>query len=164
MSDRARGINTGGWDHVAAPRDAVWDVLSHLNKEAVYGRGVGPEGYEFIPNAGAGGRRTEKQEKAQRQREEMSRAAREIARTAPPPTPELIERLRVLLARPARAEELVLWRLRLFCGHVVARHAHYTHTTVHAAFMGGIAYPECGLDPASIIAAEALGLHTQSPG
>jgi hypothetical protein len=125
---------------------------------------VGLEGYESIPDAGADGRRTKKQEKAQRQREDMSRAAREIARTAPPPTPELIERLRVLLARPAPPEELVLWRLRLFCGHVVTRHAHYTHTTAHAAFMGGIACPECGLDPASIIAAEALGRHAQPPG
>jgi hypothetical protein len=49
------------------------------------------------------------------------------------------------------------WRLRLFCGHVVERHAHHTHTTVHAAFMGATACPECELDPATIVAADTLG-------
>ena len=97
---------------------------------------MGLEGYEFIPDTGADGTQSKKQERAQRQREEISRAAREMARTAPPPSPDLIARLRVLLSRRTSPEELVVWRLRLFCGHLVARYAHYTHTTVHAAFMG----------------------------
>jgi hypothetical protein len=121
------------------------------------------EGYEFIPDAGADGMQSKKQERAQRQREEISRAAREMARNAPPPSPDLIARLRVLLSRRTPPDELVVWRLRLFCGHLVSRDAHYTHTTVHAAFMGATACPECGLDPATIVAAEALGRRAQTP-
>ena len=68
-------------------------------REAVYGRDVGVQGYEFIPDADADGMQSKKQERAQRQQEEISRAAREVARTAPPPSPDLIARLRVLLSR-----------------------------------------------------------------
>ena len=53
--------------------------------------------------------------------------------------------------------QLMRWRLRLFCGHLVERTAHIDHRTVHAAFMGGMRCAECGLDPATIVAARALG-------
>lgn len=122
-----------------------------------HSRDMSVEGYEFIPDPGADGMRTKKQERAQREHEEINRAARELARAAPPLSPESIERLRAILSRRTPPEDLMLWRLRLFCGHVVERHAHYTHTTVHAAFMGAVACPECGLDPATIVAAEVLG-------
>src|SRR5215218_5948543 len=38
-------------------------------------------------------------------------------------SPDLIARLRLLLSRRTPPEELVVWRLRLFCGHVATRHA-----------------------------------------
>ena len=70
---------------------------------------------------------------------------------------ETLQRLAVLFSHKTSKSDPVEWRLRLFCGHVILlRNSHHTHTTVHAAFMGGIACPECGLDPATIIAAQAL--------
>lgn len=62
----------------------------------------------------------------------------------------------MLFSHKTPESDLVEWRLRLFCGHVILRNSHHTHTTVHAAFMGGIACPEGGLDPATIVAAQAL--------
>lgn len=53
------------------------------------------------------------------------------------------------------------WRLRLYCGHVVERTAHYTHKTLHSALMSARACPECGLDPATIVDGEAVGLEAE---
>lgn len=53
--------------------------------------------------------------------------------------------------------QLMRWRLLLYCGHVVERAAHIDHRTVHAAFTTGVPCPECDLDPATIVAARALG-------
>lgn len=55
------------------------------------------------------------------------------------------------------AHQLMRWRLRLYCGHVVERTSHIEHRTVHAAFLGGFACPECDFDPATIVAARVLG-------
>ena len=66
--------------------------------------------------------------------------------------------LEMLIRRPKTPPDQVMrWRLRLFCGHVIERTAHVEHRTVHAAFMGSIACPDCGLDPATILAARPLG-------
>jgi hypothetical protein len=59
--------------------------------------------------------------------------------------------------------ELMRWRLRLFCGHVVERQAHLTHRTLHAAFSGSVACPTCGLDPAIIVDGAAVGLAGEQP-
>jgi hypothetical protein len=59
---------------------------------------------------------------------------------------------------PTPERELMCWKLRLYCGHLIEQAAHYTHTTVHSAFTGSARCPECGLDPATIVAAEAVGL------
>lgn len=42
-----------------------------------------------------------------------------------------------LMNRPPESE-LVEWRLRLFCGHVVTRRSHHTNTTVHMAVTGNV--------------------------
>ena len=55
------------------------------------------------------------------------------------------------------------WRLRLYCGHVVERTAHQSHRTIHSAFTGSTACPECGLEPATVVAGEALGLAGEPP-
>jgi hypothetical protein len=60
-----------------------------------------------------------------------------------------------IINRPPLSD-LVEWRLRLFCGHVVTRTSHHTNTTVHMDFTGTVACPECGLDPSTIVSAEAL--------
>lgn len=75
----------------------------------------------------------------------LVRAARQIAGW--PPTPDHM---------------LMKWSVRLFCGHVVERTAHRDHKTVQRAFTLSRC-PECGLDPATIIAARPLGLISEPP-
>lgn len=80
-----------------------------------------------------------------------------------PLSPKIIEDIGRILGKPKEPHELMVWRLRLFCGHVVERRAHYTHRTVHAAFTGSVSCPECGLNPAVIIDGEAIGLAGEPP-
>jgi hypothetical protein len=75
----------------------------------------------------------------------------------PPMSPSQLERIRALMT-PAAAHELMVWRLRLYCGHTVERTAHRSHLTVHAAFGGSVRCTECGCDPATVIDARAIGL------
>lgn len=79
----------------------------------------------------------------------------------PPMSPEQRETLGRLLSSRTPPQQLMKWRLRLYCGHVVERAAHYTHKSIHAAFTGGRSCPECGLDPAVIVDGEAVGLLQQ---
>lgn len=82
---------------------------------------------------------------------------------SPPLSPRQIERIGRILDRPKQPHELMRWQLRLYCGHVVERRAHYTHKTLHAAFTGSVDCPECGRDPATIIDGEAMGLEGEPP-
>ncbi len=82
---------------------------------------------------------------------------------APPLSPSQIEGLRHILGKPTAPHELMRWRLRLFCGHVVERKAHFTHKSVHAAFSGSVACLACGLDLAAIIDGAAVGLAGEPP-
>ena len=98
----------------------------------------------------------------QRQSEEIAEYARNIAKEAPPLSAQTAARLAVLL-KPDVNAPLMVWRLRLFCGHLVERTAHASHLTVHAAFTGSIhTCPECGLSPASIVAGLPEGQTTWS--
>jgi hypothetical protein len=82
----------------------------------------------------------------------------------PPPTsPSQREAIAGLLSRSTPPYELMRWRLRLYCGHVTERRAHYTYKAVEAAFSGSIACPECGLNPATIVDGEAIGLEAARP-
>jgi hypothetical protein len=76
----------------------------------------------------------------------------------PPLSPTQIDRLRQLLGRATSPHELMRWRLRLYCGHIVERQAHFTHKTLRAAFTGSVTCSECGLDPATIVDGAAVGL------
>jgi len=80
---------------------------------------------------------------------------------APPLSPTQIADIRRILSRPTRPGELMRWRLRLYCGHVVEKRAHYSHTTLHAAFTGRARCPQCGLDPATIVDGRAIGLQAE---
>jgi hypothetical protein len=82
----------------------------------------------------------------------------------PPFSPAQRERLATLLRAPTPDHELMVWRLRLYCGHTVERRAHASHKTVRAAFTGSTRCAECGCDPAIIIDARAVGLVTPPPG
>jgi hypothetical protein len=75
----------------------------------------------------------------------------------PPMSPSQLERIRTLLT-PTAPHELMVWRLRLYCGHTVERTAHRSHLTVHAAFSGSVRCTECGCEPATVIDARAIGL------
>ncbi|XVX21457.1 hypothetical protein ACQP1U_06190 [Actinomycetota bacterium] len=106
---------------------------------------------------------TRQHEKAQRDAENLQAAARRAVEGAPPLTLEQRERISQLLGTPTPPRQLMTWRLRLYCGHVVERTAHYTHKTLHNAFTGSTSCPECGLAPATVVDAEAVGLAPQTP-
>lgn len=67
------------------------------------------------------------------------------------------------LLRESAPDQLMRWRLRLFCGHLVEATAHISYESVDRAFHGSHACPECGLDPAVIVAARPLGLLPKNP-
>lgn len=79
----------------------------------------------------------------------------------PPMSPSQREEIARLFSRRTPPEQLMRWRLRLYCGHVVERTSHYTHETLHNAFTGSVSCPECGLDPVTIVDGEAIGLAAQ---
>src|SRR5687768_7583591 len=105
------------------------------------------DGYEVVPDPGSDWQPTKAQVRRQRESEDIREHAARLAAEAPPLSKEALHRVAVLLSHQTPPSELVEWRLRLFCGHIVLRTAHHTHTTVHAAFMGGISCKDCGLDP-----------------
>lgn len=82
----------------------------------------------------------------------------------PPLSPAQRDRLATLLRTPTPDHELMIWRLRLYCGHTVERRAHASHKSVHAAFTGSTECAECGCDPSTIIDARAIGLVVSLPG
>lgn len=82
-----------------------------------------------------------------------------IGKSTPAPVAANLVRVAesMLLRPPTPGRDLMRWRLRLFCGHVAERTAHRSHLTARAAFTLSRC-EECGLDPATIVAAEPLGL------
>lgn len=114
------------------------------------------DSYECMPDPGDDWIPTSKQLRLQREREDMRQHAARMASLAPPLSEATVQRLVALLSQQPSANEMVEWRLRLFCGHVITRMAHRTHKSVHAAFTAAISCAECGLDPATIVAAEAV--------
>lgn len=81
----------------------------------------------------------------------------------PPMSPAQLARVGAILATPTPDSELMVWRLRLYCGHTVERQAHRSHKTVHSAFSGAVKCTECGRDPSTVIDARAIGLAAPSP-
>jgi hypothetical protein len=75
----------------------------------------------------------------------------------PPMSPSQVERIRTLMT-PTAPHDLMVWRLRLYCGHTVERTAHRSHRTVQSAFSGSVRCTECGGDPATVVDARAVGL------
>ena len=62
------------------------------------------------------------------------------------------------MSETRRPEDLMRWSLRLYCGHVVERTAHLRYIDVERAFRMNSKCTECGLDPATIVDARAMGL------
>jgi hypothetical protein len=59
--------------------------------------------------------------------------------------------------------ELMRWRVRLYCGHIVETRRHHTidEPTRHGS--SSMRCPQCGIDPARIVAYEPLGLVASPP-
>lgn len=81
----------------------------------------------------------------------------------PPLSPTQLKEIGRIFASPTPPRDLMRWRLRLYCGHVVEQTAQRTHLTIHAAFTSSTRCIECGLDPATIVAGEAIGLEEEPP-
>jgi hypothetical protein len=78
------------------------------------------------------------------------------AHPPPPLSDEMRTRLQAIIASTAgRDHELLIWRLRLYCGHLAERTAHGSHLTLHAAFMNRATCPTCGSE-STIVAAKPL--------
>lgn len=82
---------------------------------------------------------------------------RETARM-PPLTGDVLEKVATLLLQPTPDSQITHWRLRLFCGHIIQARRHYTMTRPTDHGCGSQRCPECGMDPAAIVAYEPLGL------
>jgi hypothetical protein len=81
----------------------------------------------------------------------------------PPMSPETMERIGSIFRSVERREhELIVWRLRLYCGHVVERSAHGSHLTLHSAFTGYATCPICG-EEKTIVAGRAIGYAAEPP-
>ncbi|KPM56419.1 hypothetical protein ACG83_00145 [Frankia sp. R43] len=59
--------------------------------------------------------------------------------------------------------ELMRWRIRLYCGHIVEtrRHAETARPTMHGS--SSMKCPDCSRDPSTIVAYEPLGFADQRP-
>lgn len=80
----------------------------------------------------------------------------------PPMSPSQREEIARLFSHRTPPEQLMRRRLRLVCGHVVERTANSSHKSIHNAFTGSTTCTECGLDPATIVDAEAIGLAAET--
>ncbi|WKV71418.1 hypothetical protein AW27_007675 [Streptomyces sp. PCS3-D2] len=54
--------------------------------------------------------------------------------------------------------EIMRWRVRLYCGHIIETEAHYTYTDPLSAGSYGRRCSECGEDRQTIVAFEPIGL------
>ena len=101
---------------------------------------------------------TKRDMRRQADAEHIRERAQAIAQEAPPLSPGQVNRIAAILFGSKRdRRDLMTWRLRLICGHVVERTAHAAHTTIAGAF-GSSVYSchECGLSPSVIVAGRAL--------
>lgn len=93
----------------------------------------------------------------QRSLQEIREHARREAATMPPLPDEILEKVATLLSQPTPDSQIMRWRVRLFCGHIVEarRHFEMKRPTDHGC--SSQLCPECGMDPAAIVAYEPLG-------
>ncbi len=121
-----------------------------MTKLVTYGsKGVPLESYEL----------TREDHRRQRQSEETHGAVERMFKENPPPplSDHQKARLRGLL-RPHPDYVIMRWRVRLYCGHAVetSRHCENDKPTNHGS--ASMRCPQCGMDPAQIVAYEPMGL------
>lgn len=70
---------------------------------------------------------------------------------------------KMINASPTPGYQIMRWRVRLFCGHIVetSRHCDVDEPRKHGA--SSMRCPECGLDPAAIVAYAPIGRAAQPP-
>lgn len=59
--------------------------------------------------------------------------------------------------------EIMRWRVRLYCGHIIETAAHYTYTDPIDAGAYSKRCAECGKDRLTIVAYEPMGLRAEPP-
>lgn len=59
--------------------------------------------------------------------------------------------------------EIMRWRVRLYCGHIVETEAHCSYSDPVSAGANSRRCPECGRDGLTIVAYEPLGLRAEPP-
>ncbi|MER5908361.1 hypothetical protein ABT150_51720 [Streptomyces mirabilis] len=87
---------------------------------------------------------------------------RQLAK-APPWSEERWQGLRQLLGSPTPPWELQRWQLRLYCGHVVEATRNRNSPRPDGGVCDKKRCPECGLDPAVIVAFRPLGPAAEPP-
>jgi hypothetical protein len=100
----------------------------------------------------------------QQQAEQMAEYIQQMVSAWPPLSDKQVTKIRNLLSSsaPTPPRDLMRWRVRLYCGHVAEKVSHRTHLTISSAFGGSCTCPNCGLTPATIIAAIPLGLASEA--
>ncbi|WP_411144916.1 hypothetical protein [Streptomyces sp. x-80] len=59
--------------------------------------------------------------------------------------------------------EIMRWRIRLYCGHIVEKQAHYTYADPVSAGVGSERCDECKGKQSTIVAFEPIGLRAEPP-
>lgn len=59
--------------------------------------------------------------------------------------------------------EIMRWRVRLYCGHIIETAAHYTYTNPIDAGAYSKRCPECGEERSTVVAYEPIGLLAEPP-
>jgi len=121
-----------------------------------------PREYESLGSFDADWHPSSQEVKRQAEMEAIAAWARQRAMEAPPLSERQKDVIRRSMSERPTPDELMVWRVRLFCGHETEKKAHRTHFTVQNALYSGGRCPTCGLEPATIVAAKAMHLASET--
>jgi hypothetical protein len=116
------------------------------------------EKYERLGTPLEGYELTRRDRQWQRSLQEIREYARRETAKLPPLPDEVLEKVAMLLSQPTPDSQIMRWRVRLFCGHIVEARRHYEMKRPTDHGCSSQRCPECGMDPAAIVAYEPLGL------
>ena len=146
----------------------VENSLTHVRRVRVLARGVKfvakDRPYESFGDIDGWSGPTKADIRSQKQHDQIAQAAQATAdrllASGYRPSYAALVHTEALLRRLQEypPPELMHWRLRLFCGHMVDLAAHPEHKTIQAAFTSARDCPECGAVSQVIVAALPLGI------
>ncbi|MGV0159882.1 hypothetical protein ACRU3B_10640 [Mycobacterium colombiense] len=126
-----------------------------MTKEATYGsKGIPLDSYEL----------TREDHRREKQSEDIHGAGeRMFTRNAPPSLSDHQKARLHELLQPRPDYEIMRWRVLLYCGHIVetSRNCENDKSTNHGSV--AMRCPQCGMDPAHIVAYEPIGLRGEPP-